>query len=70
MSYFRCGDPDDDFRRQDMEQARYEARLPKCEKCGVRIYEHYFEIENEILCEDCMNATYRKDADDFANGYE
>lgn len=70
MSYFRKGDPLDDFARLDMEQERHEARLPVCEKCGKRIYEHYFEIENEILCEDCMIDTYRKDAEDFANGYE
>ena len=70
MSYFRCGDPLDDFDRLDREQARYEARLPVCEKCGVRIDGYYFEINNEILCEDCAHKQYRKDADDFANGYE
>ena len=68
--YFRTADPIDDFNRQDMEQARYEARLPVCEKCGKRIHEYYFEIDNEILCEDCAHEQYRKDADAFANGSE
>jgi formylmethanofuran dehydrogenase subunit E len=66
MSYFRKGDPLDDFELQDIEQARYEARLPKCECCGKTIWEHYFEINNEILCENCTIDQYRHSVEDFA----
>lgn len=69
MSYRRCGDPLDDFNRLDMEQARYEDRLPVCEKCGERIDDdHYFNIEGEILCEECMIEKYRQRTEDYANG--
>lgn len=71
MSYFRHGDPLDDFNRLDREQAEYEANLPRCEgkKCGKRIdADFYFEIDNEILCEDCMKRRYRRSTDDFVYG--
>lgn len=73
MSYFRHRDPLDDFDRLDRKQAEYEARLPRCEgkKCGKRIDEDfYYEIDNEILCEECMKKRYQRSTEDFANGYE
>lgn len=67
MSYFRLGDPDEDFARLDMEQARYEARLPKCDCCGEPIQDdYYWEIDGEILCQTCLNEQYRKFTDDYA----
>ena len=66
MSFFRRNDPDVDFMIQDLEQAREEARLPVCEKCGKPISDdYYFEIEGEILCEDCMIAKFRKSTEDY-----
>jgi hypothetical protein len=68
MSIFRTGDPLDDFHRQDMEQARREARLPVCEnrRCNKRIHdEHYFEVYGEILCEDCMIKRHRRYTEDY-----
>ena len=71
MSYFRHGDPLDDFDRLDRELRRREARLPKCEKCGHVIYDEYcFEIDNEILCEECMVERYRKNTEDLVNRSE
>lgn len=74
MSYFRHGDPLDDFDYLDRRQAEYEARLPMCEdkKCKHRRIDDdfYYEIDGEILCEDCMKRRYRKNTDDFVNGYE
>lgn len=67
MSYFRTDDPERDFDRLDMEQARKEERLPVCEekKCRKRINgDFYFEIDGEILCESCMNNRYRKYTED------
>ena len=68
MSYFRHGDPLDDFAQQDIEQERMRARLPVCDnpKCKKRIDDDfYFEIDGEILCEDCMNLRYRKSTEDY-----
>ena len=57
---FRTGDPLDDFNRLDMQQAMLEARLPICDKCGERIHdEEYYDIDGEILCEDCLKEKYR-----------
>jgi formylmethanofuran dehydrogenase subunit E len=71
VSYFRHGDPLDDFDRIDQELARREARLPVCEKCKHRIYDdYYFEIDGEILCEECMKNRYQRRTEDYANGYE
>lgn len=52
----------------DWEQARREARLPVCEnpKCKKRINDDfYFEIDGEILCEECVNLRYRKYTEDY-----
>lgn len=66
MRFFRTDDPDVDFMIQDMEQAMAEARLPVCEKCGERIRDdYYFEIEGEILCEECMIARHRRYVEDY-----
>lgn len=68
MRFFRTDDPERDFDRWDMEQAREEARLPVCEnrRCGKRIQdEHYFEICGEILCEECMIARHRRYTEDY-----
>ena len=68
MSYFRHGDPLDDFDRLDMEQARQEARLPVCHnrKCGKRIQdETYFDIGGVILCRECMEDFYMKYTEDY-----
>ena len=62
-------DPALDFARLDVEQARAEARLPKCDMCGGTINaDFYWEIGGEILCEDCMNLIYRKYTSDFVEG--
>lgn len=53
-------DPERDFDRWDMEQARREARLPVCEKCKKRIHdEDYYNDGEQILCEDCLLEKYR-----------
>lgn len=66
MSYFRTGDPHDDFDRLDREQARLEERLPVCECCGEVIRdEHYYEVDWEIYCEECMIEKFRRNTDDL-----
>ena len=73
MRYFRTGDPEADFLRQDMEQAMREARLPVCEnpKCKKVIYEDdYYDDDGEILCEECLLSRYRRSTEDLVNAYE
>lgn len=63
---FRTDDLERDFDRWDAHQARMEARLPRCEnrRCQKRIDdEFYFDIEGEILCEECARDRYRKRTD-------
>ena len=73
MRYFRTGDPEADFHRQDMEQARREARLPICEnkRCKKVINEEwYYDVDGEILCEECLLARFRRSTEDYVNAYE
>ena len=71
MSYFRSGDPLEDFDRYDMAQAQYEARLPRCENRGCRHRvirdDIFFDIDGEILCENCMIDRYGRSTEDFVN---
>ena len=70
MRYFRGGDPLDDFDRLDREQAMYEERLPVCDECHNRITENdYYDVDGEILCEDCMKERYRRSTEDYANAH-
>ena len=64
-------DAERDYARWDIEQARLEARLPVCECCGEVIHDDdYYEIDNEILCEECMKDKYMKHTEDWLNAYE
>jgi formylmethanofuran dehydrogenase subunit E len=48
-----------------MEQSAKEARLPHCEYCGEAIYETYFDINGEIMCEDCLRKNYEYDVETY-----
>lgn len=65
MSIFRSADLDADIRRRDKEQQDWEDSLPHCEKCGCAIDDYVWEIDDEILCEDCAADKYRKSAEDY-----
>lgn len=40
--------------------------LPECEECGALIQEDfYYEINDSIICEYCLNANFRKRTEDF-----
>lgn len=73
MSFFYSDDPGRDFDRWDAEQERQRARLPVCEgkKCGKRIDEDdYYDIDGEILCEECMKRKYSRSTEDYVNACE
>lgn len=64
-------DPVRDFERYDAYLARREAMLPVCEKCGESIRDYkYFEIDNEILCSDCVDDLYGRSTEDFLRDQE
>lgn len=70
MSYFRNGDPLDDFDRLDQKESEYLDMLYRCEgeKCGRPIDDdHYFDVHGEILCEECMIRRYRRNTEDYIN---
>ena len=58
----------DNYSQLERHEAEMERRLsqrPVCEDCGEPIQdEFYFNVEGEILCEECMHDRYRKRADD------
>jgi hypothetical protein len=67
MAYF-SDDPVADFNRYDRDQQRQLERLPVCEghKCGQRIQDDiYFDIDGEILCEECMIRKYGRRTEDY-----
>lgn len=52
----------------ERERERRLERLPICEgyKCGKRIQdEDYYDVDGEILCENCMKKKYRRKTEDF-----
>lgn len=53
-------DPLADFDSYDREQAMAESKLPHCDHCGEAIYEYYYEINGEIVCEECLEINYKK----------
>ena len=42
-------------------QERQLAKLPKCDYCGVALDEYAYVINDEVLCESCLNDQYRKE---------
>ena len=66
MSYFRSGDPLDDFDRYDMEIERRLARRPVCSHCGHRIQdEQLWDINGELYCPKCAEQEFCKWTEDY-----
>ena len=59
---FNCiPDNYDLFERYDREMAKQEEKLPHCADCDQPIMDdHYFEINGESICPDCLDA-YRRE---------
>lgn len=52
----RTDDPIADFERHDREQAKWEASLPKCDRCHEPITDEMcYVVYGDIYCEECMN---------------
>ena len=58
------GDPLRDAEARDRDQQEGLDRLPVCACCGEPIQDdYYYEIGDEILCEECLNENYRHPTD-------
>ena len=65
-SRFYTDNPLADFERWDSEQAEQIAKLPVCEYCGEPIQdEHFYLINDEVICKECLNAHFRKFVDEY-----
>ena len=54
------------WKQHDAEQQAKLDKLPECSNCNQPIQERYcYEIDNELLCEDCMKDSYRVTTEDF-----
>ena len=63
---YRTDDPLRDFDRYEREQAEWLESRPVCADCGNPVQdEHYYLIEGEVICPDCLEENYRKEIDDF-----
>lgn len=62
----RTDNPLADFESHDAECSRWLASRPECSICGEPIQEDTcFEINDEVICEDCLNDNYRKAVEDI-----
>ena len=58
----------DFYRDYEEQQAKELEKFPVCSVCGEYITdEFYFDIEDEIMCEDCLKDNFRKSTDDYVN---
>lgn len=56
------------WEHHDAEQQRRLEKLPVCSDCGEPIQdEHYFLINDEPICEDCLYNNYRKAIEDYVS---
>lgn len=54
------------WERHDAEQEAELMKLPICDYCNEPIQDDYlFDIEGDIICEDCMKYHFRKRTEDY-----
>lgn len=59
-------DPIADAERYAMKQEEARERLPVCADCGEHVCDdHYYLINDEVICPNCLDAGYRKDIDEY-----
>lgn len=64
MSY--CPDNYDAYRAHEAEQERRLSELPVCCYCENPIQdEHYYEINGEMFCPDCLENYFKKRTEDY-----
>jgi formylmethanofuran dehydrogenase subunit E len=59
-------DPVADFLRYDAEREEKLEKLPRCSECDEPIQDEFcYEINGELICEECMSAYHRKPTEQF-----
>lgn len=59
-------DYNDLYDRYEREQYRELRKLPKCAACGEHVTDdHFYLINDEVICPDCLEADYRKAVEDY-----
>ena len=59
-------DPIADFNRHEAEQQAELDKLPVCYECGEPIQdEECFEINDELICPECLKDNHRKKVEDY-----
>lgn len=54
------------FRRKEAQEERWLEKLPVCGYCGDHVQDgYYFAINDEVVCQDCLDAHFRKDIDEY-----
>lgn len=54
------------FKQHDAQQQAELDKLPVCSECGEPIQDDFcFEVNDELICDECMHNNHRKCVDDF-----
>lgn len=54
------------WQRHDDERERQLERRPECADCGQHVQDdHYYLINDEVICPDCLEAGYRREIDEY-----
>lgn len=52
----------------DAEKEKRLDKLPECTYCGSKIQDEFlYCINDEVICNDCLNDHFRKDVDDYVS---
>lgn len=63
---FYTDDPLADFHRYDAEQQNKLNNLPRCSECNEPIQDEFcYEVNDELICDECMRKNHRKSVDNF-----
>ena len=58
------------FLKYEAEQESRLERLPTCILCGESIQDEYcYEINDELFCEECMKDEFRKNTENYIEGW-
>ena len=64
--YIRTDDPVRDEMNHSAELEDKLQKMPKCSYCSEHIQDDYlYEIDGEIICEECVNENFRKNVEDY-----
>ena len=57
-------DNHDQFLAREARQDAWLTRRPECDHCGHHIqYDHYYYINDTVICPDCMENHFRQEID-------